>query len=165
MVNGQGLPVQLICHTKPYNNRNLQSMVLRDSLVYESDNWSTTNFGLLFLMVCFVFCVWPSFIGAVLSVMKAYSCVCVYCGVRSLCSVFMYCCLFVCLFLSVHVKNNTAEVLFHIQCTSIGPVIRAFYTRSNNPHLFEIFRATDILLRRIFLSLVLYNVVRFRDPV
>ena len=24
MVNGQGLPVQLICHTKPYNNRNFQ---------------------------------------------------------------------------------------------------------------------------------------------
>ena len=24
MVNGQGMPVQLICHTKPYNNRNFQ---------------------------------------------------------------------------------------------------------------------------------------------
>ena len=24
MVNGQGTPVQLICHTKPYNNRNFQ---------------------------------------------------------------------------------------------------------------------------------------------
>ena len=25
MVNGQRMPVQLICHTKPYNNRNFQS--------------------------------------------------------------------------------------------------------------------------------------------
>ena len=24
MVNEQGLPVQLICHTKPYNDRNFQ---------------------------------------------------------------------------------------------------------------------------------------------
>ena len=24
MVNGQGLPVQLICHTKPYNNHKFQ---------------------------------------------------------------------------------------------------------------------------------------------
>ena len=30
-----------------------------------------TNFGLLFPVVCFVF-VWPSFIGAVLSVIKVY---------------------------------------------------------------------------------------------
>ena len=29
MVNGQGLPVQLICHTKPYKNR----------MAYDSEKW------------------------------------------------------------------------------------------------------------------------------
>ena len=32
-----------------------------------------TNFGLLFPVVCFCFCVWPSFTGAVLSMIKAYA--------------------------------------------------------------------------------------------
>ena len=42
-------------------------MVLRHTLAYNSD-----KFGLLFLLVCFVFCVWPSFIGAVLAMIKVY---------------------------------------------------------------------------------------------
>ena len=55
MVNGQGLSVQPICHTKPYNNRIFKLMALRDTLVYESDNQSTANFASLFPVVCFVF--------------------------------------------------------------------------------------------------------------
>ena len=47
MVNGQGISVQLIWPT------------------------SCSNFGLLFLMVCFVF-VWSSFIEAALSVITVY---------------------------------------------------------------------------------------------
>ena len=38
MVNRQGMPVQLIRHTKPYNNRNLQTDGALRYLVYESDN-------------------------------------------------------------------------------------------------------------------------------
>ena len=64
MVNGQGLPVQLICHTKPWwRFAILWCMTLTIGPL--------TNFGLLFPVV-FCFCVWPSFIGAVLSVIKVY---------------------------------------------------------------------------------------------
>ena len=63
MVNGQGLPVQLICHTKPYNNRNFQ--IDGASRYFRAWLWQ-----LVHLLICF--CVWLSFIGAVLSVIKAY---------------------------------------------------------------------------------------------
>ena len=43
-----------------------------DTLVYESDNWSTLLFWFALSSGVFCFCVWPSFIGAVLSVMKVY---------------------------------------------------------------------------------------------
>ena len=43
MVNGQGLPVQLICHTKPHNNRNFQinGTLQYFDVLYESEDWST----------------------------------------------------------------------------------------------------------------------------
>ena len=41
MVNGQGLVIQLICHTKPYNNHNFQIDGASRYLVYDSDYWST----------------------------------------------------------------------------------------------------------------------------
>ena len=47
-------------------------MALRDILVYESDNWSTYIFWFALSSGVFCFCVWPSFIGAVLSVIKAH---------------------------------------------------------------------------------------------
>ena len=56
---------------KPYDNRNFKLMALR-ALVYASLTIGPlTNFGLLFPVVCFIF-VWPSFIGAVLFVIKVY---------------------------------------------------------------------------------------------
>ena len=50
-------------NTRPCNNRNFQS--LRDTLVYDSDNWSTYHFWFALSSGVFCFCVWPSFIGAV----------------------------------------------------------------------------------------------------
>ena len=44
---------------------------LRDTLVCDSENRSTYYFG--FAPVVFYFCVWPSFIGAALAVIKVYS--------------------------------------------------------------------------------------------
>ena len=42
MVNGQALPVKFVCHTESYKNYNFHiDSVLYDTLVYDSDNWST----------------------------------------------------------------------------------------------------------------------------
>ena len=65
MVNGQGMPVQLICHTKPDNNHNFHIYgALRHFGVWV---WQFVHFLIL------VSSVWPSFIGAVLSMIKAYN--------------------------------------------------------------------------------------------
>ena len=65
-----GERARLICHTKPYNNRNFQI----DGASRYFGVWLTigplTNFGLLFPVVCIVFV--SSFIGAVLSMIKTY---------------------------------------------------------------------------------------------
>ena len=68
MVNEQALPVQFVCHTKTYKNYNFQ--IDGASLVYDSDNWSTYQFWFALSSGVFCFSVWPSFIGAVLSVIK-----------------------------------------------------------------------------------------------
>ena len=47
-------------------------MALCDTLVYDSDNWSTYSFWFALSSGVFCFCVWTSFIGAVLSVIKVY---------------------------------------------------------------------------------------------
>ena len=39
MASGQGLPVQLIYHAKPYQNLNFRMMVLLNTLVYDSENY------------------------------------------------------------------------------------------------------------------------------
>ena len=62
MVNGQGLPVQLIGHTKPTI---FKMMVVRDTLVYDSENWSADQ---PFPVVSLFLCLESSFIGAVISV-------------------------------------------------------------------------------------------------
>ena len=53
MVSGQGMPVQLICHAKPYNNQ------IDGTSRYFGGMTPTTgslnNFGLLFPVACFVF--------------------------------------------------------------------------------------------------------------
>ena len=57
MVNRQGLPVHLICHTKPYNNHNFKLMALRNRLWCISLTIGPlTNFGLLFLLVVLFLC-------------------------------------------------------------------------------------------------------------
>ena len=79
MVNGQDMSVQLIGHTKPYNNFIFQIDGASDTSVIGP----LTNFGLLFpvmcLCVCYCVCVCVcvcvclvSLIGDVLSVIKAY---------------------------------------------------------------------------------------------
>ena len=55
MMNGQGLPVQLICHTKPYNNRNFQSNGASQYFRMSLKNGPLNNFGLVFPVACFVF--------------------------------------------------------------------------------------------------------------
>ena len=71
MVTGQGLPVQLICHTKPYKNRNFHiQVVLHDTLVYDSENWSTYQ---QFAVVSLFLFLGPSLIGAVMLVINSYS--------------------------------------------------------------------------------------------
>ena len=52
-------------------------MALCGTLVYDSDNCSTYYFWFALSSGVFCFCVWPSFIGAALSVIK------VYCGLSS----------------------------------------------------------------------------------
>ena len=47
-------------------------MALRDTLVYDSDNWSTYYFWFALSSGVLCFCVWPSFKRAVLSVTKVY---------------------------------------------------------------------------------------------
>ena len=47
-------------------------MALCDTLVYDSDNWSTYYVWFALSSGVFCFCVWPSFIGDVLSVIKVY---------------------------------------------------------------------------------------------
>ena len=62
MVNGQGLPVQLICHTKPYKNQNFQndgtSRYFGVLWLWESVRLPALSSDILFL------CLGPSFIGA-----------------------------------------------------------------------------------------------------
>ena len=41
MANGQALAVHSVCHTKPYKTELQFLMKVRDTLVYDSDNWST----------------------------------------------------------------------------------------------------------------------------
>ena len=53
MVNGQGLPVQLICHTKPYNNRNFQI----DGASWYFGVWVWQLVHLLTLVCSFQWCV------------------------------------------------------------------------------------------------------------
>ena len=53
MVNGQGLPVQLICHTKPYNNRNFQI----DGASQYFGVWVWQLVHLLILVCSFQWCV------------------------------------------------------------------------------------------------------------
>ena len=54
------MPVQLICHTKPYKNRTFKMMVLRDTLVHDSENWFTYQ---PFPVVSLFLCSRSSFIG------------------------------------------------------------------------------------------------------
>ena len=73
MVNGQGMPIQLICHTEP-----LQSQFSIDgaSRYFGVRIWQILVHFLILVCSfqwCVLFCVWPSFIGAILSVLKAYS--------------------------------------------------------------------------------------------
>ena len=62
---------ELICHTKPYNNRNFQI----DGASRYFGLWLWQLVHLLIALSSSVFCfrVWPSFIGAALSVIKVYS--------------------------------------------------------------------------------------------
>ena len=55
MANGQTLPVEFVCHTKPYKNYNFQLMALRILSCMTLTFGPLTNFGLLFPVVCFVF--------------------------------------------------------------------------------------------------------------
>ena len=55
-MNEQGLPVQLICHTKSLIIIAIfKMMALRDTLVYQSTIGPLANYGLPFRVVCFVF--------------------------------------------------------------------------------------------------------------
>ena len=65
MVNGQALQNLIIIAI-------FKVMALRDTLVYDSDNWSTYYFWFALSSGVFCFCVCPSFIGAVLSVIRIY---------------------------------------------------------------------------------------------
>ena len=65
----------------PFSSSAIQSLIIitisklmafRDTLVYDSDNWSIFSFWFAFSSAVFCFGVWPSFIGAVLSVLKAH---------------------------------------------------------------------------------------------
>ena len=73
MVNRQGLLVQLICHTKPYNNHNFQNVGASwyfGLWLWELVCWPAPSSGIsLFL---------PSFIGAVIFVIRAISQLCMY---------------------------------------------------------------------------------------
>ena len=69
MANAQALPVQFVCHTKPYKNYNFQ--IDGTSRYFGVWLWHLVH---LLSLVCSFQCVWPSFIGAVLSVInKVYS--------------------------------------------------------------------------------------------
>ena len=62
MVNEQGLPVQLICHTKPYKNHNSQNDGASQYFAYDSENWSAFQ---PFPVASLFLCLGPSFIEAV----------------------------------------------------------------------------------------------------
>ena len=55
MVNRQGLPIQLICPTKPYNNHNFQTDGASQYFGVTLIIGALTNFGLLSAVACFVF--------------------------------------------------------------------------------------------------------------
>ena len=62
MANGRALPTQIVCCTKPYKNYSFQ-IDGASWYFYDSGNWCSYSFQ------C---CVWPSFIGAVISMIKVY---------------------------------------------------------------------------------------------
>ena len=71
MVNGQGMPVQLVCHTKPYNNCNFQI----DGALQYFGVWLWQLVHLLLLVYSFQWCVLFLCLAkwAVLSVIKVHS--------------------------------------------------------------------------------------------
>ena len=69
----QALPIHFVCHPKPHKNYNFQI----DGAPWYFDVWLWQLVHLLiflcsFQWCVFFLCVWPSFIGAVLSVIKVY---------------------------------------------------------------------------------------------